>query len=258
MFIDSHCHLNYLNSAGDALNRARQNGVGGVLCVGVDESGIEEVLALAQAHDDVWASVGTHPQSVEDGIAWIEGKLARPSVVAVGETGLDYTTAGNAEMRRLQLHSFEHQMNLAERYGLPVVIHTRGAESDTLTMLENFPRVQGVLHCFTESWAMAERAMDLGYFISISGIVTFAKAENVRAVAADVPLDRLLIETDAPWLAPVPYRGKENEPAFVSQTAEFLAQLRGLEVSALARATSANFRRLFLSADAGKRNPISQ
>jgi TatD DNase family protein len=128
-----------------------------------------------------------------------------------------------------------------------VVIHTRDAEHDTLKMLENFPNVTGVLHCFTESWEMAEHAMALGYFISISGIVTFAKAENVRAVAAKIPLDRLLIETDAPWLAPVPHRGKENEPAYVSDTAYFLAELRSLDISVLASATSANFSRLFLA-----------
>lgn len=138
-------------------------------------------------------------------------------------------------------------MGLAERHDLPVVIHTRDAQSDTLNMLEHFPKVRGVLHCFTESWEMAERAIELGYFISISGIVTFAKAENVRAVAGRVPLDRLLIETDAPWLAPVPHRGRENEPAYVAETAGFLAQLRGLDVDDLAHTTSANFRRLFLA-----------
>ena len=168
-------------------------------------------------------------------------------MVAVGETGLDYKTADSAEEHRMQLQAFEHQMDLAERFDLPVVIHTRDAQSDTLKMLENFPKVRGVLHCFTESWEMAERAIELGYFISISGIVTFAKAENVRAVAEKVPLDRLLIETDAPWLAPVPHRGKENEPAFVADTASFLAQLRGIDVDDLAQATSANFSRLFLA-----------
>lgn len=247
MFIDSHCHLNYLQSASKALERARNCGVKGILCIGVDEAGIDEVLAIAQTHDDVWASVGMHPQSVQQKYAWIEEKLLTPGVVAVGETGLDYKTADSSEERRMQLQAFEHQMDLAERFDLPVVIHTRDAQSDTLNMLENFPKVRGVLHCFTESWEMAERAIELGYCISISGIVTFAKAENVRAVAGKVPLDRLLIETDAPWLAPVPHRGKENEPAFVADTASFLAQLRGIDVDDLAQATSANFRRLFLA-----------
>ena len=247
MFIDSHCHLNYLQSASKALERARNCGVKGILCIGVDEAGIDEVLAIAQTHDDVWASVGMHPQRVQQEYAWIEEKLLTPGVVAVGETGLDYKTADSAEEHRMQLQAFEHQMDLAERFDLPVVIHTRDAQSDTLKMLENFPKVRGVLHCFTESWEMAERAIELGYFISISGIVTFAKAENVRAVAEKVPLDRLLIETDAPWLAPVPHRGKENEPAFVADTASFLAQLRGIDVDDLAQATSANFSRLFLA-----------
>jgi TatD DNase family protein len=247
MFIDSHCHLNYLHSADKALERARSSGVEGILCIGVDESGIDDVLAIAQAHSDVWASVGMHPQSAQQNYAWIEEKLSAPSVVAVGETGLDYKTAMDEEEQRLQLNAFEYQMDLADRHGLPVVIHTRDAEHDTLKMLENFPNVTGVLHCFTESWEMAEHAMALGYFISISGIVTFAKAENVRAVAAKIPLDRLLIETDAPWLAPVPHRGKENEPAYVSDTAYFLAELRSLDISVLASATSANFSRLFLA-----------
>ena len=247
MFIDSHCHLNYLQSANAALERARDCGVSGILCIGVDEAGIDDVLAIAQAHDDVWASVGMHPQSVQQEYAWIEEKLLDPDVVAVGETGLDYKTAHTVEEQRIQLQAFEHQMGLAERHDLPVVIHTRDAQSDTLNMLEHFPKVRGVLHCFTESWEMAERAIELGYFISISGIVTFAKAENVRAVAGKVPLDRLLIETDAPWLAPVPHRGRENEPAYVADTAGFLAQLRGLDIDDLAHATSANFRRLFLA-----------
>ena len=247
MLIDSHCHLNYLQSADAALERARNCGVSGILCIGVDEAGIDDVLAIAQAHDDVWASVGMHPQSVQQEYAWIEEKLLAPGVVAVGETGLDYKAAHTAEEQRIQLQAFEHQMGLAERHDLPVVIHTRDAQSDTLNMLEHFPKVRGVLHCFTESWEMAERAIELGYFISISGIVTFAKAENVRAVAGRVPLDRLLIETDAPWLAPVPHRGRENEPAYVAETAGFLAQLRGLDVDDLAHTTSANFRRLFLA-----------
>ena len=247
MFIDSHCHLNYLQSANAALERARNCGVSGILCIGVDEAGIDDVLAIAQAHDDVWASVGMHPRSVQQEYAWIEEKLLAPGVVAVGETGLDYKTAHTAEEQRIQLQAFEHQMGLAERHDLPVVIHTRDAQSDTLNMLEHFPKVRGVLHCFTESWEMAERAIELGYFISISGIVTFAKAENVRVVAGRVPLDRLLIETDAPWLAPVPHRGRENEPAYVAETAGFLAQLRGVDVDDLAHTTSANFRRLFLA-----------
>ena len=209
------------------------------------EAGIDEVLAIAQTHDDVWASVGMHPQSVQQEYAWIEEKLLTPGVVAVGETGLDYKTADSAEEHRMQLQAFEHQMDLAERFDLPVVIHTRDAQSDTLKMLENFPKVRGVLHCFTESWEMAERAIELGYFISISGIVTFAKAENVRAVAEKVPLDRLLIETDAPWLAPVPHRGKVNQPAYVTDVAKCVADVKGITLEEVARVTTENFYKLF-------------
>jgi TatD DNase family protein len=258
MFVDSHCHLNYLKSSPDALARARSGGVGGMLCIGVDEAGIDEVLAIAKANDDVWASVGLHPQSAEQDLSWIEGKLcACDDVVAVGETGLDYKTAVEVSEQHRQLAAFEHQMQLAQQYGLPVVIHTRDAEQDTLAMLERYPDVQGVLHCFTESWGMAEKALAMGYYISISGIVTFANAENVRIVARQVPEDRLLIETDAPWLAPVPYRGKENEPAFVAETAKLIAQLRDESLEELAAYTSENFRRLFLSADVEQKNSKS-
>ena len=240
MFIDSHCHLNYLQSADAAIERARNCGVKGVLCIGVDEAGIDDVLAIAQAHDDVWASVGMHPQSVQQEYAWIEEKLLAPGVVAVGETGLDYKTADSSEEHRMQLQAFEHQMDLAERHDLPVVIHTRDAQSDTLKMLEKFPKVRGVLHCFTESWEMAERAIDLGYFISISGIVTFTKAENVREVAGKVPLDRLLIETDAPWLAPVPHRGKRNESAYLLNVLNKVAVIYGMDKQDIAEITTNN------------------
>ena len=249
MYFDSHCHLNYLKSSSGALERARSSGVDGVLCIGVDEVGIDEVLAVANANDDVWASVGLHPQSAEQDFGWIETKLNVSSVVAVGETGLDYKTALDVDERQRQRVAFEHQMSLAQKYGLPVVIHTRDAERDTLSILKRYPDVVGVLHCFTESWEMAEQALSMGYYISISGIVTFANAENVREVARQVPADRLLIETDAPWLAPVPYRGKENEPAFVAETAKYLARLRDEHVDELAVRTGDNFRRLFLPAD---------
>jgi TatD DNase family protein len=255
MFVDSHCHLNYLQSSVDALDRARTKGVTGVLCIGVDEVGIDEVLAIAAANNDVWASVGLHPQSAEQDFTWIEDKLAGSKVVAVGETGLDYKTAKNAAERCRQQESFQHQMELARRYSLPVVVHTRDAEQDTLSILESYPEVTGVLHCFTESWEMAEKALEMGYYISISGIVTFSNAENVRLVARQIPSDRLLIETDAPWLAPVPYRGKENEPGFVCATAEFLAQLRGVAIEELAEVTGNNFRRLFPTSDVDQRKP---
>lgn len=245
MFVDSHCHLNYLQDPFAALDRARQCGVQEILCIGVERASIDEVLDIAAVHEGVWASVGEHPGSCSGNAAWVEEYLDRPKVVAVGEMGLDYHYEEDAEQRRLQRHTFAQQMALAAASQLPVIIHTRAAEADTLAILREHPGVIGVLHCFTESWAMAEAALGMGYYVSISGIVTFRSADNVREVARQVPDDRLLIETDAPWLAPVPHRGKNNEPAFVADTAQFLAQLRGVPVAALADTTRDNFFRLF-------------
>ncbi|MEM8768465.1 MAG: TatD family hydrolase [Pseudomonadota bacterium] len=245
MLVDSHCHLNYLEDPVARLAEARAAGVDRVLCIGVDEAHIEAVLALAAAERDVWASVGQHPEAADGPLSWIEPLLARPRVVAVGETGLDYHHVFEADARARQRESFRHQLELAERHKLPVIVHTRSAEDDTLALLREFPEVVGVLHCFTESWAMAQAALDLGYYISISGIVTFRNGENVREVARQVPADRLLVETDAPWLAPVPHRGKANAPAYVRDTAEFLAELRGVALNELAATTARNFHRLF-------------
>jgi TatD DNase family protein len=245
LLVDSHCHLNYLPDPGGRLAAARDAGVGGLLCVGVDEAHIHEVLDLASREDDVWATVGLHPEGAGATLDWIEPLLDRESVVAVGETGLDYHHVEDDEQRRLQRLAFETQLGLADRHGLPVVIHTRAAEEDTLGLLRAFPGVRGVLHCFTESWAMAEAALELGFYISISGIVTFRNGENVREVARRVPAERLLVETDAPWLAPVPHRGRQNEPAFVADTARGIAGLRGVSLEDLASVTTANFFRLF-------------
>jgi len=248
LLVDSHCHLNYLDSPEARIAEARAAGVSMQLCIGVDEAHIAEVLALAEREPDVWATVGQHPESAASPLEWIEPLLAHDQVVAVGETGLDYHHIESADAERsrsAQRLSFEHQMALAERHELPVVIHTRAAEADTLALLRQFPGVVGVLHCFTESWSMAAEALDLGYYISISGIVTFRNGENVREVARQVPDDRLLVETDAPWLAPVPYRGKPNAPAYVRETAAFIAELRGVGFETLAEQTSRNFLSLF-------------
>ena len=169
-------------------------------------------------------------------------------MVAVGETGLDYFHSQAAEQQARQRESFDHQLHLAAGHDLPVVVHTRAAEKDTLALLRAHPEVRGVLHCFTESWDMARQALDLGYYISISGIVTFRNGANVAEVAARVPSDRLLVETDSPWLAPVPHRGKQNQPAYVVETAQFVAGLRGVDLETLAEVTSQNFRELFPSA----------
>ncbi|HEY5645150.1 MAG TPA: TatD family hydrolase [Pseudomonadales bacterium] len=248
MLVDSHCHLNYLDDPQARVREARAAGVVAVLCIGVDAAHIGEVLALARSEPDVWASVGQHPEAAASDWNWIEPLLDQPRVVAVGETGLDYYHSDTPGLRRRQRQNFEHQLSLASRYDLPVVVHTRSAEADTLALIRSFPDVVGVLHCFTESWALAEAAIDLGYYISISGIVTFRNGENVRAVARQVPADRLLVETDAPWLAPVPHRGRQNQPAYVVDTAGYLAELRGTDLPSLAEQTSENFRRLFARA----------
>lgn len=226
----------------------------GFLCIGVDQAGIEAVLALAAAHADVWASVGQHPEAAAAEPQWIEKTIDRESVVALGEMGLDYHHETGAAGRSRQRECFAYQLSLAESSQLPVVIHTRAAEADTLAHLRSQAGVSGVLHCFTESWDMASAALDLGFYISISGIATFKNGENVRDVARKVPADRLLVETDAPWLAPVPHRGRKNEPAYLRATAEYLATLRGVTLEELACSTTTNFFTLFKQAQNSSSN----
>ena len=245
MLIDSHCHLNYLDDPNRAIERARQSGVSTCLCISVDEEGYAGVIGLANTHDDVWATAGVHPDAAHGNLHWIEDALSHDRVVAVGETGLDYFHASERVVQARQREAFAYQLDLAEKNVLPVIVHTRQAEADTLDLLRAYAGVRGVLHCFTESWSLAKHALDLGFFISISGIVTFKNAGNVREVARQVPADRLLIETDSPFLAPVPKRGKINEPAFVAHTAAFLAELRKLDVEVLCEQTGENFVRLF-------------
>lgn len=245
MLVDSHCHLNYLEDPDTRLEEARARGVGAFLCIGVDEAGIDDVLALADAHDDVWATAGLHPDGAADDPGWIAARLDHARVVAVGETGLDYFHERDPEAQQRQRQRFDHQLGLAAERRLPVIVHTRAAEADTLAALRAHRDVGGVLHCFTESWELASAAVDLGFYVSISGIVTFRSADNVRDVARRLPEDRLLVETDCPWLAPVPYRGKPNQPSYVVETAAFMADLRGTTPEALAETTTANFHRLF-------------
>jgi len=242
--IDSHCHLNYLDDPQAILQRAAAAGVDGMLCIGVDQEHMHEVLDFA-SHDHIWATAGEHPGACSGDASWVEAFATHPRVVALGEMGLDYFYEKDVSKQSAQRHTFAQQLALAEQYKLPVVIHTRDAQADTLDLLKAHSSASGVLHCFTESWEMAAAALDMGYYISISGIVTFRNAANVREVAQQVPSDRLLIETDAPWLAPVPQRGATNEPAFVAHTAQFLAQLRGVDIQELAQTTADNFYRLF-------------
>ncbi|NOX52229.1 MAG: TatD family hydrolase [Gammaproteobacteria bacterium] len=245
MFVDSHCHLNFLKDPQAALQRARESHVNECLCIGVEQSSIQAVLAYAEADSAIWATVGEHPGNAGHDCAWMKQYLSHPKVVALGEMGLDYHLCKDEAARQTQRRCFVQQLELAEEFHFPVVVHSREAEQETLSLLSKYPAVVGVLHCFTESWAMAEVAIEMGFYISISGIVTFNNADNVREVASRVPDSRLLIETDAPWLAPVPYRGKENQPAYVVATAQCIADLRKVPLRTLAEQTRNNFFELF-------------
>ncbi|WP_333983157.1 TatD family hydrolase [Ectopseudomonas khazarica] len=254
MLIDSHCHLDRLDLAAhggslDAvLDAARAAGVGHFLCIGVSADNAATVKGLAERYADVDCSVGVHPLDLEPGAApaldWLLGELAHPKVVAIGETGLDYHY--EPESAGLQQASFRLHLEAARITGKPVIVHTREARADTLALLREAALPQaGVLHCFTEDWEMARAALDIGFYISLSGIVTFRNAEALREVARQVPADRLLVETDSPYLAPVPHRGKPNLPQYVREVAEYLAVLRGVSYEILAEQTSSNFKRLF-------------
>lgn len=250
---DSHCHLNYKGLAEqqpEVLARARESGVVAMLNIATRESEWEDVLAAAEREPDVWATVGIHPHEADEhphiDTAKLVARAAHPRVVGIGETGLDYYY--DHSDRAQQQASFRAHIAASRETGLPLIVHTRDAEEDTASILADemgkgaYP---GVIHCFTASGAFADRAMELGFYISISGIVTFKNARDLQETAARLPLDRLLIETDAPFLAPVPHRGKTGEPAFVADTCRFLAQLRGEDPEELAEATRANFHKLF-------------
>jgi TatD DNase family protein len=253
MLVDSHCHLNYRGLAeqqDEVLERARARGVTAMLNIATRESEWDNVLAAAEANSDVWASVGIHPHDADhhpdvDTAKLIE-RAAHPRVIGIGETGLDYYY--DKSDRRRQQDSFRRHIHASQATGLPVIVHTRDAEADTLALLgEEMGRAAftGVIHCFTASDDFARKALDLGMFISLSGIVTFKNAADLQATAQWLPQERLLIETDSPFLAPVPHRGKTGEPAFVADTLRFLAALREEDEGALAAATSENFYRLF-------------
>ncbi|GAA5523630.1 putative metal-dependent hydrolase YcfH [Microbulbifer aestuariivivens] len=252
--MDSHCHLDRLKLDqfdGDldaALDFARGRGVSKFLCVGISLDNVDSVVSIAARHSDVVCSVGVHPLDVDSGLADVEKLLTladMPGVVALGETGLDYYYS--TDSREVQQRSFIAHLQAAATAGLPVIVHTRDARADTIDLIRAHGSREhaGVLHCFTESWEMAKAALDLNYYISLSGIVTFKNAQELRDVASKLPLDRLLVETDSPYLAPVPYRGKPNIPAYVREVAEFIAELRGIPYGQLAEITTENFYRLF-------------
>ncbi|MDZ7923439.1 MAG: TatD family hydrolase [Marinagarivorans sp.] len=254
MLTDSHCHLDRIdltksdNSLSTALAQAEARGVSRFLCVCISETNRQAVLDIAAAHDNVFASVGIHPCDVADTVvapATLLQWSRAPKVVALGESGLDYfhSTEHIAEQKQ----SFIHHLDVGAAEGLPVIVHTRNAKEDTLALIAAHANREysGVMHCFTEDWEMAKKAIDMNFYISISGIVTFKNADEIRDVVRKMPLDYLLVETDSPYLAPIPYRGKPNMPAYVREVAEYVAQLKGLSYEALAEQTTKNFLRLF-------------
>lgn len=257
MLVDSHCHLDrlkldkYDGSLEAALDHARERGVGKMLCVGISLENRQAVVDLADQYHDVVSSVGVHPLDIERGLATREQLIEwgkHPKVVALGESGLDYYYSDESKLQ--QQESFVIHLEAAKQAELPVIVHTRDARKDTLDLIAEHGcrESAGVLHCFTESWDMAKAAMDMNYYISFSGIVTFKNAVELREVAEKMPLDRMLVETDSPYLAPVPYRGKPNEPAFVREVAEFLAELKGISTEDMIRITGENFHKLFKKA----------
>ncbi|CAN1504556.1 TatD Mg-dependent DNase [Sphingomonadaceae bacterium] len=256
MFVDSHCHLNYkglVEQQVDVLARARESGVSAMLNISTRECEWDDVIGLAEQESDVWASVGIHPHEADQHVgmdcAKLVEKSAHPRVVAIGETGLDYYY--DKSDRAQQCTGFREHIKASRETGLPIIIHTRDAEADTAAILTEEMRegaFTGVIHCFTASAAFARIALDLGMYISLSGIVTFKNAQDLQDVAKWLPEDRLLVETDAPFLAPIPHRGRTGEPAFVADTACFVAQLRGVAPEILAQQTADNFYNLFSKA----------
>ena len=255
MIIDSHCHLDKLDTShyGDGfaglIAAAQADGISQMLCIGVDTDQFEPMMHQIEAYDFIHASAGLHPLGVKslDNLSVLEQQAKHKKVVAIGETGLDYFyQQDNAE---LQQQAFSAHLQLSKRLRKPVIIHTRDANEDTLALLRNEAdqSVGGVIHCFTEDWAMAEACLNLGFYISISGIVTFNNASELREVVKKIPMDRLLVETDSPYLTPVPYRGQQNEPKHVRLVAQYVADLKGASLTQLAEQTSNNFTQLFLT-----------
>ena len=252
MFIDSHCHLNFPGLSDDLdgiLANMRANAVTHALCVSVDLLSFPEVLDLAERHENLYASVGVHPDyelDAEPSKAEIVRLAQHPKVVAIGETGLDYyRLTGDLEWQR---ERFRTHIRAARECDKPLIIHTRSAAADTLRIMaeEEAGKAGGVMHCFTENLEVAQAAIELGFHISFSGILTFKNATLIKEVATKIPLDKILIETDSPYLAPTPYRGKTNQPAYVKHVAEEIAKLRGIALEEVGMATTRNFNRLFL------------
>ena len=256
MLVDSHCHLDFDvfdEDRSETIQRARDAGVAAMVTICTRVTKFEEICAIAETDDNIWCSVGIHPhQAEEEPVVTVEDLVSRathPKVIAIGETGLDYYYDNSP--RELQETSFRTHIAASRETGLPLIVHTRDADEDMAEILEDemekgaFP---GVLHCFSSGRRLAERALDIGFYISLSGIVTFKNAQDLRDIVKDVPVDRILVETDAPFLAPIPNRGKRNEPAFVADTAARVAELKAMDNQALSAASTENFFRLFSKA----------
>lgn len=251
MLVDSHCHLDFPDLAKrmtDVLQRMRDNDVGVAVCIGVNLEDFPNVLALAEGYSQLYATVGVHPEYTdvdEPDEAKLVALAQHSKVIAIGETGLDYYW--QKDQPEWQRERFRTHIRAARRCSKPLVVHTRDSAADTLRVLkeEGADAVGGVMHCFTESWDIARLALDLGFYLSFSGIVTFKNATIVKDVAQKCPLDRILVETDSPYLAPVPYRGKPNEPAYVRHVAEEIAKLRSISIESVHQATTENFYTLF-------------
>ena len=253
--IDSHCHLDRIDLAkekiefADLITNATAADVQHLLCVAISMDQFPEMVKKAEQYQQVSFSCGVHPLHVGEDKRYslddLKELVNKPRVVAVGETGLDYYYSKDSIKQ--QQHSFEHHIQVANEVDKPLIVHTRDARKDTIDILKhnNAEKCSGVLHCFTENWEMAKAALDIGFYISISGIVTFKNAIELQEVVKKIPLDRLLVETDSPYLAPVPFRGKQNQPAYVKHVADFIAQLKGVSFAEVAETTTNNFKTLF-------------
>lgn len=255
MFVDSHCHIDFPDFSDGVqplLDHMQAASVSHALCVSVNLENLPRIIELAEQHANIYASVGVHPDhedATEPSVETLVELARHPKVVAIGETGLDYYRQAR-EAVDWQRERFRVHIRAAREASRPLIIHTRNSAEDTLAIMreEGADQAGGVMHCFTENWAVAEAALELGFYISFSGIVTFKSAKDLQEVARKVPLERMLVETDSPYLAPVPYRGKRNEPAYVRQVASFVAELRGMTPEELGEITSRNFFRLFQTA----------
>jgi len=259
MLTDSHCHLDRLNldpyggGLDEALDAARARGVERFLCISIDTKNAQQVVDIAKKYSDVYATVGLHPLEFnnEDGAGcediqqWLLDMAQQSKVLGVGETGLDYYYSSNWVEK--QKKSFEIHLKVAKSVKKPVIVHTRDAREDTIELIKQYGCLEtgGVLHCFTESWEMARAGLDLNYFVSFSGIITFKNAQDLRDVVAKVPMERILVETDSPYLAPVPFRGKPNEPKNVVEVAQCIAEIKGISYEEVCEVSGANFERLF-------------